>query len=109
VTSAQPAVAPSPQQAPAEAVSAAPQPPAPPSHVVTWVAGGAAVVALAGGALFGMKSKSTLSDLQSGFHSRADIDSQSAAAKSDASKANLMLIAGAALAATAGVLFAFDF
>ena len=98
-----------PRPAPAAAVTAAPAPPQPPSHVVTYVTGGAAVVALAGGTLFGMKSKSALSELQSGYHTTAQIDSQSASAKSDASKATAMLVAGAALAVAAGVFFALDF
>jgi len=104
------AVAPAPApRAPATAVSAAPAPPQPSSHVVAYVSGGAAVVALAGGALFGMKSKSSISDLQGSFHTTAQIDSQTDAAKGDASKATALLIAGAALAVAAGVFFALDF
>lgn len=106
---AQPAVAVTAPKAPAQAVQAAPQPPAQSSHVVAWVSGGAAVVALAGGAFFGMKSKSTLSDLQTGFHDRAFIDAQQDAAKGDASKATIMLVAGAALAAASVAFFALDF
>ena len=94
--------------APVEAVSLRPAAPQSP-RVYTWVAGGAAAVALAGGAVFGLKSKSTVSGLQSGYHPRADIDAQTAAAKSDASKATVFLAAGAALAVATGALFALHF
>jgi tetratricopeptide (TPR) repeat protein len=97
-----------PAAAPATETAAAP---APSSHgrVYTWVAAGASVVALGGGAMFGLKSKSAISDLQSGYHPTATIDSQTASAKSDASKATVLLVAGAALAVATGVFFALEF
>jgi tetratricopeptide (TPR) repeat protein len=97
-----------PRPVPSQILSSAPPEPRQP-RVYTWVAAGTAAAALAGGAYFGHKSSSTLSDLQSGFHTRADIDSQSAAARGDAGKATVMLGVGAALAVAAGVLFALHF
>ena len=94
--------------APVEAVAPAPPVRSGP-RVYTWVAGGASVLALGGGALFGLKSNKTVSDLQTGYHPRAEIDAQPAAAKSDAGKANALLVAGAVLAVAAGVLFVLHF
>ena len=94
--------------APVEAVAPAPAAPLRP-RVYTWVAGGASVLALGAGALYGLKSNKTVSDLQTGYHTRSQIDTQSAAAKSDAGKANVLLVAGAVLAVTAGVLFVLHF
>jgi len=105
---AAPAPEPRKAAAPAEAVSASAPPPAR-TRLYTWVAAGASAVALVGGAVFGLKSKSTLSSLQTGYHTRAELDAQSASAKSDAGKANAMLAAGAALAVVSGVFFAFEF
>ena len=116
IAAAQPAPAPSgkpaPAAAPAASTTALPTPAAPAEagpRVYTWVAGGAAALALAGGGYFGSKSGSTLNDLKTGYHDRATIDSQTAAARSDASKATAMLAGGAALAVAAGVLFALHF
>ena len=93
------------------AVTAPPPAPPPPakSHTITWVTGGVAVAALAGGAYFGMQSNKLVSDLQTGFHTRSEIDSNSASAKSDASKANLLMIGGAILAVASGAFFVLDF
>ena len=77
--------------------------------IYAFVTGGAAVVALGGGLYFGHKSGSTISGLQGGYHPTAEIDAQSAAAKSDAGKATVLLAAGAILAVTTGVLFALRF
>ena len=97
--------------APPESVSTAPLPtPAEPgSRVFTWVAGGAAVVALGGGAYLGMQSKKTISDLQTGFHTRSELDSGTASAKSQASTATILLAAGGVLAVVSGVLFVLHF
>ena len=88
-------------------VSAAPAEPR--TRVFTWIAAGGAGLALGGGALFASKSSSSLSELRTGYHDRATIDTQSASAKSDAGKANLLLISGVALAALTGALFVMRF
>jgi tetratricopeptide (TPR) repeat protein len=94
---------------PTPAETAAPTPPGPRTRVYTWVAAGGAALALGGGALFGLKSKSTISGLQSGYHNTTFIDDQTKSAQSDASKATVLFIAGGALAAVTGVLFALEF
>jgi tetratricopeptide (TPR) repeat protein len=99
-----------PAPAPEQAVTRqAPPRTEPRRRVYTWVAAGASALAFAGGAYFGAQSSSALSQLSTGYHARSEIDSQSASAKSDASKANVLLAAGAALAVTAGVLFVLQF
>lgn len=80
-----------------------------PGRVWTWVAAGGTAAALAGGALFGQKSKSTASDLQSSPHSTAEINSKIAEVKSDASKANLLFAVSAALAVATGTFFVLEF
>jgi tetratricopeptide (TPR) repeat protein len=87
------------------AVPAAPSKP----RVYTWVAAGAAGVALLGGTYFGLKSKSTASDLTSQPHDAATIDSKLPSVKSDANKANALFLAGGLLAAGAGALFLLEF
>ena len=73
------------------------------------MAAGAAVAALGGGTLFGLKSSSAASSLQAAPHSRAEIDATQAAIKSDAGKANLLFAAGGVLLVAAGVFFALEF
>jgi hypothetical protein len=75
----------------------------------TWVAAGGAGLALAGGAIFGLQSKSTASQIQSGEHPRAESDQLRDQLKSQASKANLLLGAGAVLAGVSTALFVFQF
>lgn len=107
----EPRAAPATQKAPL-AVTSAPVPRAQEEkggRTWTWVAAGGAGLAVAGGAFFGMKSNKTLSDLQSGYHTRAQIDADSSAAKSDAGKANLMFVGGAVLALASGAFFFLEF
>ncbi|MBS2025130.1 MAG: tetratricopeptide repeat protein [Deltaproteobacteria bacterium] len=99
-------------QAPPAAVAA----PAPPEksgggtqRVIAWSAGGAAAVALAGGALFGLKSKSGKSDLQASEHSQAEVTTMTDQVKSDAKMANLLFVAGGVLAVVSAGLFVIDF
>ena len=101
--------------APAAAVSAAPLP----QEKRTWtktagyVAGGAAVVALAAGAYFGLKSKSDIDAAESAYHANgdawkpADLDTLNSG-NSKAHTANALFIAsGVLLAAGAALTFAF--
>jgi len=94
---------------PAAVARPLPAPPAQRQRLYTWVAGGATVVALGAGAMFGLKSKSGASDLESKAHTRAEIDRLSEAVKSDAGKANLLFGVGAALAVATGALFVLRF
>jgi tetratricopeptide (TPR) repeat protein len=100
---------PPPDAAPAGALPTPGAPSEPAPRFYSWVAAGGSALFLAGGAYFGSKSNKTLSDLKTGFHTQSVIDSQTASAKSDAGKANGMLVLGAALAVTAGVLFVLHF
>jgi tetratricopeptide (TPR) repeat protein len=105
----QPAVAPAPVPAAAVAAQPAPAPQPPRQRLWSWVAGGAARVALAGGTAFGLKANSAASTLQSSPHDRAYLDGQEPQIRSDASKANALLIGGAVLAAAAGTLWVLEF
>ena len=78
-------------------------------RVWTWAAGGAAVLAAAGGTLFAMKANSAASDLQSGPHDRAFIDATEPQVRSDASKATILLATAGALAAATAALWVMHF
>ena len=97
--------------APAAATSTAPAPePAQPRRRLwSYVAGGAAVAAVAGGSLFALKAKSAASDLQSTPHERADLDKLEPQIRSDASKGTALLVAGGVLAAAAAALWVMEF
>jgi hypothetical protein len=113
----QPATAPATNQpaastaAPAAAVSTTAIPAEPPQkgRTFTWIAAGGTAAALAGGVIFGLKSKSTASDLQGNPHPRAQIDQLTPEVKSDASKANAFFAATAVLAVATGTLFVLQF
>lgn len=85
--------------------------PAEPKRTRTWawIAAGGSALALGGGALLGVKSNQTISDLKSGYHPTAQIDADSASAKSNASKANLLFAAGGALALVSATFFVLQF
>lgn len=91
--------------APAGAVSAGPAPEVKPSHTFTWVAAAGAVVGLGAGTVFALKSKSTASELSGSEHDRATANTLQSDLKSQATTANVLLIAGGALALGAVVLF----
>jgi hypothetical protein len=103
-------------RAPAAAVAAAPAP-APQqgswTRTAGYVAGGAAVAALAAGAYFGLKSKSDIDSAESAYHANgnawkpADLDTLNSG-NSKAHTANALFIAsGVLLAAGAALTFAF--
>ena len=75
----------------------------------TWVAAGGTGVALAVGGLYGLKSKSTASELQSSQHTTAEVNSKKAQVSSDAGKANLLFGVGVGLAAVTTALFVLEF
>ena len=91
--------------APREALAAREAAPGERKRTVTWITAGAAVVALGGGAAFGLMSRSTASSLTGQQHTRAEIDSMQSDLSSQSSKANLLFIAGGVLAVAAGAFF----
>jgi tetratricopeptide (TPR) repeat protein len=108
---AKPVVALRPVPAPHAATSApAPLPREPErTRVFTWIAAGGAVVALGAGAMFGLKAKSTKSDLESSPHDQAYIDQHMPDVSSNAGKANALFVAGVVLAAAAGTFYVLRF
>jgi tetratricopeptide (TPR) repeat protein len=111
------ATAPAPKEPP-RALPASSGPAAPPESVrpperrtasgtrtVTWITAGTAVVALGAGTAFGLMSKSTASSISSQQHSRAEVDALQSQLSSQGTKANLLLLSGAALAVGAGVFY----
>src|SRR3954463_9339216 len=75
------------------------------SHTAAWIAGGAAVALLGGGALFTLKASGTDSDLQNGGHTRAEADSLISQSNSNHKTSAVLLGVGAVAAATSAVLF----
>ena len=75
----------------------------------TWVAAGAAVGALGGGAFFAMQANSTSSQVTSSSHQRADLDSLIATQSQQAGRAKLLFGVGAGLAIVAGTLWVLRF
>jgi len=110
VVEAPPKIVPAVTRAPAAAVAAQPAPaPVPRQRLWSYVAGGAALAALAGGTVFGLKANSAASALQSTPHDRAYLDKQEPQIRSDASKATALLAGGVILAAAASALWVFEF
>ncbi len=75
----------------------------------TWVAAGGTAAALAGGVLFGLKSKSAASDLQGSHHPSSQVDKLQSDASSSAGKANLLFAVGVGLAAVTATFFVLKF
>lgn len=75
------------------------------SHTLAYVAAGAAVLLLGGGTLFGVEAARTDNELTAGAHARADADSLISTSKSDHTLSAVLLIAGAAAAVGAGLLY----
>jgi tetratricopeptide (TPR) repeat protein len=71
----------------------------------TWVAAGATGVAIAGGAFFELRARSTASDLSSAPHEQAELDQLQPRVGSDVSKARLLFGVATAAAIAAGALF----
>ena len=86
-----------------------PAEPEEPGRTWTWVAGGAAVVALAAGIAFGTQSQSTADSLATTDHSGAQVKQLSADVASQASKGNLLLGVGLGLAAVSAACFVLHF
>ena len=112
------AIATTPSPPPAVVPLAVTQPPVKPTRVVeseprprlwTYVAGGGAVLAAAGGTMFALKAKSAASDLQSTPHDRTEIDRIEPQVRSDSSKASLLLVAAGVLAGATAALWVFHF
>ncbi len=103
--------APSAQTAPAPAAAVRPDATGPSassggrSHTLAYVAAGAAVLLLGGGTLFGVEAARTDNELTAGAHARADADSLISTSKSDHTLSAVLLIAGAAAAVGAGLLY----
>lgn len=88
------------------------EPPAPrpgKPRVFTWVAAGGAALALGLGGVYGLQSKSTASQIESGAHSRSEVDKLQGDLRSQAGRANLLFVAGGVLAATAGAFYVLEF
>jgi hypothetical protein len=93
--------------APLAAVQAQPGP-APRGQRAIWVAGAGAVVLGAGG-VFGLLSKSTISDLTGAPHSRDSIASLQGQLDRQAAAANVLFAVGGVLLAAGGALYALRF
>ncbi len=78
-------------------------------RTVTWIAGGAAVVALGAGGFFALQSQGTASDISSTPRTGPEVQQLNDQMRSQASKANLLLRVGVGLVAVAGVCFALRF
>jgi hypothetical protein len=123
VASAAPAAAPAvaPTAAPAPAAPKKPAPgaatgarPTPAeqvggSHTWAWVSGGAAALALGGGVVFALQSKSTASEISGTEHTGAQVKQLQSDLSSQSSKANLLLGVGAGLAVLSAACFYFNF
>lgn len=81
----------------------------PQGRTFTWIAAGAAGVALAGGAVFGLQARSTASQLSGSEHPRAQTDQLQTSLQSQSQKANLLFVAGAGLAAVSAAFFILHF
>lgn len=91
-----------PKTAPAVAIVT---PPKDPARVWTWVAAGAAVVAIGGGFAFGLQSKSTGDSISGSGHSGAEVSQMNDDLASQAHKANLLIGVGVGLAAVSAAFF----
>jgi tetratricopeptide (TPR) repeat protein len=82
-----------------------PGPPKEPGRLWTWVAAGAAVVAIGSGVAFGLQSKSTADSISGSAHSGAEVSQMNDDLASQAHKANLLIGVGAGLAAVSAAFF----
>jgi tetratricopeptide (TPR) repeat protein len=82
-----------------------PGPPQEPARVWTWVAAGAAVVAIGGGLAFGLQSKSTGDSISGSGHTGAEVSQMNDDLASQAHKANLLIGVGVGLAAVSAAFF----
>lgn len=97
---------------PEVAAKETPAPAAPASErprIATWIAAGAAVVALGVGTVSGLQSKGTASDISGSQHTRAEQDALQSQLNSQSSRANLLFAVAGGLAVATGVLFVLHF
>jgi tetratricopeptide (TPR) repeat protein len=90
---------------PALAVAASPEAPSSSRRTWTYALAGTSVAMLAGGALFAVKAKNIDNELLAGPHSTATADDLMSQSKSAHGASTLLLIAGVAAGAGAGVLY----
>jgi len=90
---------------PAPAVAASREAPSSSRRTWTYVLAGTSVAMLAGGALFAVKAKNIDNELLAGPHSTATADDLMSQSKSAHGASTLLLIAGVAAGAGAGVLY----
>ena len=90
---------------PAPAVTASREAPSSSRRTWTYVLAGTSVAMLAGGALFAVKAKNIDNELLAGPHSTATADDLMSQSKSAHGASTLLLIAGVAAGAGAGVLY----
>ena len=90
---------------PAPAVTASREAPSSSRRTWTYVLAGTSVAMLAGGALFAVKAKNIDNELLAGPHSTATTDDLMSQSKSAHGASTLLLIAGVAAGAGAGVLY----
>jgi len=90
---------------PAPAVTASREAPSSSRRTWTYVLAGTSVAMLAGGALFAVKAKNVDNELLAGPHSTATADDLMSQSKSAHGASTLLLIAGVAAGAGAGVLY----
>ena len=86
-----------------------PSEPEEPGRTWTWVAGGAAVVALVAGVSFGLQSKSTADSLATSEHPSAQVKQLSGDVASQAGKGNLLVGVGLGLAVVSAACFVLHF
>jgi len=90
---------------PAPAVTASREAPSSSRRTWTYVLAGTSVAMLAGGALFAVKAKNVDNELLAGPHSTATADDLMSQSKSAHGASTLLLLAGVAAGAGAGVLY----
>src|SRR6266850_1548297 len=90
---------------PAPAVTASREAPSSSRRTWTYVLAGTSVAMLAGGALFAVKAKNIDNELLAGPHSTATADDLMSQSKSAHGASTLLLLAGVAAGAGAGVLY----